>query len=75
MIRPNLDSASSPGRISPISDKVDGTAVMILESKRARYEATTSVSGWLSVKLLTLEMDSHRKRRAAGRNRTIELAH
>jgi hypothetical protein len=46
MIRPNLDSASSPGRISPISDKVDGTAVMILESKRARYEATTSVSGW-----------------------------
>jgi hypothetical protein len=36
MIRPNLDSASSPGRISPISDKVDGTAVMILESRRAR---------------------------------------
>ena len=46
MIRPNLDSVSSPGKVSPISDKADGTAVMILESRRARYEATTSVSGY-----------------------------
>lgn len=74
MIRPNLDSVSPPGRISPTSDKADGTAVMILESRRARYEATTSVSGWLSVELLTLEMDSRQRRRVAGTKRTIELA-
>jgi len=45
MIRPNFDSVSPPGKISLISDNADGTAVMILESRRARYEATTSVSG------------------------------